>query len=217
MSGIPPDMAYARIDRPGPPEVLVPARMPVPASRIGEVLIKVAAAGINRPDVLQRQGGYPPPPGASDVPGLEVAGEIVALGESVDRWRVGDRVMALVSSGGYAEYCVAPAPQVLPIPAGLSMTEAGAVPETFFTVWTNVFERGRLQAGESLLVHGGSSGIGTTAIQLADAFGATVYVTVGGADKQRACLKLGAKRAIDYRNEDFVEVCARRPAAAAST
>ena len=206
MSDIPPDMAYVRIDRPGPPEVLVPARMPVPAPRTGEVLIKVAAAGINRPDVLQRQGGYPPPPGASDVPGLEVAGEIVALGESVDRWRVGDRVMALVSSGGYAEYCVAPAPQVLPIPAGLSMTEAGAVPETFFTVWTNVFERGRLQAGESLLVHGGSSGIGTTAIQLAHAFGATVYATVGGADKQRACLKLGAKRAIDYRNEDFVEV-----------
>ena len=158
MSGIPPDMAYVRIDRPGPPEVLVPARMPVPAPRTGEVLIKVAAAGINRPDVLQRQGGYPPPPGASDVPGLEVAGEIVAFGESVDRWRVGDRVMALVSSGGYAEYCVAPAPQVLPIPAGLSMTEAGAVPETFFTVWTNVFERGRLQAGESLLVDGGSSG-----------------------------------------------------------
>jgi NADPH:quinone reductase len=206
MSGIPPDMAYVRIDRPGPPEVLVPARMPVPVPRTGEVLIKVAAAGINRPDVLQRQGGYPPPPGASDVPGLEIAGEIVALGESVDRWRIGDRVMALVSSGGYAEYCVAPAPQVLPIPAGLSMTEAGAVPETFFTVWTNVFERGRLQAGESLLVHGGSSGIGTTAIQLADAFGATVYATVGGADKQRACLKLGAKRAIDYRNEDFVEV-----------
>ncbi|MGD9511154.1 MAG: alcohol dehydrogenase catalytic domain-containing protein, partial [Geminicoccaceae bacterium] len=134
MDTIPADMAYVRIDRPGPPEVLVPDRMPVPAPRPGEVLIKVAAAGINRPDVLQRQGGYPPPPGASDVPGLEVAGEVVALGEGVERWRVGDRVMALVGSGGYAEYCVAPAPQVLPVPASLSLVEAGAVPETYFTV-----------------------------------------------------------------------------------
>ncbi|MGD9512399.1 MAG: NAD(P)H-quinone oxidoreductase, partial [Geminicoccaceae bacterium] len=174
--------------------------------RQGEVLIKVAAAGINRPDVLQRQGGYPPPPGASDVPGLEVAGEIVALGEGVGRWRIGDRVMALVGSGGYAEYCAAPAPQALPVPAGLSLIEAGAVPETYFTVWTNVFDRGRLTAGESFLVHGGSSGIGTTAIQLAHAFGATVLATVGGPDKQRACVELGAKRAIDYRKEDFVEV-----------
>jgi NADPH2:quinone reductase len=206
MATIPADMTFVRIDRPGPPEVLVPDRMPVPTPRSGEVLIKVAAAGINRPDVLQRQGGYPPPPGASDVPGLEVAGEIVALGDGVERWRVGERVMALVGSGGYAEYCVAPAPQVLPVPASLSMVEAGAVPETYFTVWTNVFDRGRLAAGESFLVHGGSSGIGTTAIQLAHAFGAQVFTTVGGLDKQRACVDLGAKRAIDYRNEDFVEV-----------
>ena len=206
MGAIPAEMTYVRIERPGPPEVLVPDRMPVPSPRPGEVLIKVAAAGINRPDVLQRQGGYPPPPGASDVPGLEVAGEIVALGEGVERWRPGDRVMAPVTSGGYAEYCAAPAPQVLPVPAGLSMVEAGAVPETYFTVWTNVFDRGRLASGESFLVHGGSSGIGTTAIQLAHAFGATVLATVGGPDKQRACSELGAARAIDYRREDFVEV-----------
>ena len=206
MSALPAEMTFIRIDRPGPPEVLVPDRMPVPQPGAGEVLIKVAAAGINRPDVLQRQGGYPPPPGASDVPGLEVAGEVVAIGAGVDRWRVGDAVMALVSSGGYAEYCTAPAPQVLPVPAGLGMVEAGGIPETFFTVWTNVFDRGRLQPGESFLVHGGSSGIGTTAIQLAHAFGSTVFATVGGPDKQRACLELGAKRAIDYRNEDFVEI-----------
>ena len=206
MGKIPADMVYVRIDRPGPPEVLLPDRMPVSTPRSGEVLLKVAAAGINRPDVLQRQGGYPPPPGASDVPGLEVAGEIVALGEGVERWQVGDRAMALVSSGGYAEYCIAPAPQLLPVPASLSMVEAGAVPETYFTVWTNVFDRGRLTAGESFLVHGGSSGIGTTAIQLAHAFGAAVFATVGGPDKQRACVELGAKRAIDYRSEDFVEV-----------
>ena len=206
MGAIPTEMTFVRIDRPGPPEVLVPDRMPVPQPRPGEVLVKVAAAGINRPDVLQRQGGYPPPPGASDVPGLEIAGEIVALGEGVERWRPGDRVMALVSSGGYAEYCTAPAAQALPVPSGLSMIEAGAVPETCFTVWTNVFDRGRLEAGESFLVHGGSSGIGTTAIQLAHAFGAEVFATVGGPDKQRACVELGARRAIDYRREDFVEV-----------
>jgi putative PIG3 family NAD(P)H quinone oxidoreductase len=206
MSALPAEMTYIRIDRPGPPEVLVPDRMPVPAPGPGEVLIKVAAAGINRPDVLQRQGGYPPPPGASDVPGLEVAGEIAALGAGVGRWREGERVMALVSSGGYAEYCAAPAPQVLPVPTGMGMIDAGGIPETFFTVWTNVFERGRLQPGESFLVHGGSSGIGTTAIQLAHAFGSTAFATVGGPDKQRACLELGARRAIDYRNEDFVEI-----------
>ena len=206
MSALPAEMTFIRIDRPGPPEVLVPDRMPVPEPAAGEVLIKVAAAGINRPDVLQRQGGYPPPPGASDVPGLEVAGEVAAVGEGVQRWRLGDRVMALVSSGGYAEYCTAPAPQVLPVPAGMGMVEAGGVPETFFTVWTNVFDRGRLRPGESFLVHGGSSGIGTTAIQLAHAFGSTVFATVGGPDKQRACLELGAKRAIDYRHEDFVEI-----------
>ena len=206
MSALPADMTFIRIDRPGPPEVLVPDRMPVPHPGAGEVLIKVAAAGINRPDVLQREGGYPPPPGASDVPGLEVAGEVVALGEGVARWRLGDRVMALVSSGGYAEYCTAPAPQVLPVPEGMGMIDAGGIPETFFTVWTNVFDRGRLQEGERFLVHGGSSGIGTTAIQLAHAFGATVFATVGGEDKRRACLELGARRVIDYRNEDFVAV-----------
>ena len=206
MSGVPAEMTYIRIDRPGPPEVLVADRMAVPQPGPGEVLIKVAAAGVNRPDVLQRQGGYPPPPGASDVPGLEVAGQVAALGPGGARWQLGEPVMALVSSGGYAEYCTAPAPQVLPVPAGLSLTEAGAVPETYFTVWTNVFDRGRLASGESFLVHGGSSGIGTTAIQLAHAFGATVLATVGGPDKQRACSELGAARAIDYRREDFVEV-----------
>jgi putative PIG3 family NAD(P)H quinone oxidoreductase len=200
------EMTFVRIDRFGPPEVLVPARMAVPRPGAGEVLIKVAAAGVNRPDVLQRQGGYPPPPGASEVPGLEVAGEVAAAGEGVERWRIGDPVMALVTGGGYAEYCLAPAPQVLPVPKGLSMTEAGGVPETFFTVWTNVFDRGRLAAGESFLVHGGSSGIGTTAIQLAHAFGATVFATVGSDEKRRACEALGAKRAINYRAEDFVEV-----------
>src|SRR4051812_14136251 len=206
MGAVPSEMAFIRIDRPGPPEVLVPDRMAVPKPGPGEVLIKVAAAGINRPDVLQRQGAYPPPPGASDVPGLEVAGEVVALGQNVARWRVGDRVMALVSSGGYAEYCTAPAPQVLPVPDGMDLVDAGGVPETFFTVWANVFDRGRLQAGESFLVHGGSSGIGTTAIQLAHAFGATVFATVGGEDKRTACMALGASRVINYRTEDFVEV-----------
>ena len=203
---VPAEMSFIRIDRFGPPEVLVPDRMPVPLPGPGEILIKVAAAGLNRPDVLQRQGGYPPPPGASDVPGLEIAGTVAALGSGVDRWRVSERVMALVVSGGYADYCVAPAAQVLPVPERLSLVEAGAVPETFFTVWANVFERGRLRAGETLLVHGGASGIGTTAIQLAHAFGATVLTTVGGPDKQRACEALGAKRAIDYRAEDFVAV-----------
>ena len=208
MSGVPAEMTYIRIDRPGPPEVLVADRMAVPQPGPGEVLIKVAAAGVNRPDVLQRQGGYPPPPGASDVPGLEVAGQVAALGPGGARWQLGEPVMALVSSGGYAEYCTAPAPQVLPVPDGLSLTEAGAVPETYFTVWTNVFDRGRLASGESFLVHGGSSGIGTTAIQLAHAFGATVLATVGGPDKQRVCEALGARRAVDYRSEDFLAVIA---------
>ena len=201
---LPREMTYIRIDRPGGPEVLVPDRMPVPRPGPGEVLIRVAAAGVNRPDVHQRQGNYPPPPGASDVPGLEVAGEVVAAGSDVERWRTGDRVMALVASGGYAEFCTAPGPQVLPVPGGLPMVEAGAIPETFFTVWTNVFDRGRLQPGESFLVHGGSSGIGTTAIQLASAFGATVLATAGSPDKCAACERLGAKRAINYREEDFV-------------
>jgi NADPH2:quinone reductase len=200
---LPREMTYIRIDRPGGPEVLVPDRMPVPQPGPGEVLIRIAAAGVNRPDVHQRQGNYPPPPGASDVPGLEVAGEVVAAGSDVERWRTGDRVMALVASGGYAEFCTAPGPQVLPVPGGLPMVEAGAIPETFFTVWTNVFDRGRLQPGESFLVHGGSSGIGTTAIQLASAFGATVLATAGSPDKCAACERLGAKRAINYREEDF--------------
>ena len=203
---LPADMTAIEITKPGGPEVLKPARRPVPTPDQGEVLIKVAAAGVNRPDVMQREGKYPPPKGASDIPGLEVAGTIVALGAGVSDWREGDRICALVAGGGYAEYCVAPAPQCLPIPEGLSETEATAVPETFFTVWDNVFTRGQLKAGETLLVHGGSSGIGTTAIQLACALGAEVIVTAGSAEKCAACEKLGAKRAINYRDEDFVEI-----------
>lgn len=202
---IPTNMTAIEITRFGGPEVLVPGKRPVPKPAAGEVLIKVAAAGINRPDVLQRTGGYAPPPGASDLPGLEVAGEIVALADDVRDWRLGDQVMALVSGGGYAEYCTAPAPQVLPIPSGFDMIHAAAVPETFFTVWTNVFERGRLQAGETFLVHGGSSGIGTTAIQLAHHFGARVIATVGSDDKAKACRDLGADLAINYRKQDFAE------------
>ena len=205
-STLPGTMTAVEIREPGGPEVLVPVSRPVPAPGPGEVLIKVAAAGVNRPDVLQRQGGYPPPPGASDIPGLELAGEVVALGEGAERWAPGDRVTALVAGGGYAEYCSAPAVQCLPIPEGLDLAEAAALPETFFTVWSNVFDRGGLQAGESFLVHGGSSGIGTTAIQLARAFGARVFATAGSAEKCRACEDLGAERAINYREEDFVEV-----------
>jgi NADPH:quinone reductase len=190
----------------GGPEVLRPARRPIPKPAAGEVLIEVAAAGVNRPDVLQRQGAYKPPPGASDIPGLEIAGRIAALGEGVADWRPGDRVTALVTGGGYAEFCTAPAPQCLAAPKGLDAVQAAAIPETFFTVWTNVFDRARLRSGESLLVHGGSSGIGTTAIQLANAFGAQVFTTAGSAEKCAACVKLGAKRAIDHRTEDFVAV-----------
>jgi putative PIG3 family NAD(P)H quinone oxidoreductase len=175
----------------------------VPAA--GEVLIKVAAAGVNRPDVMQRRGRYPPPPGAPDIPGLEVAGTIDAVGSNVDELKTGDAVCALVAGGGYAEYCVAPAPQCLPAPRGLDLVSAGAIPETFFTVWTNVFERGRLRAGESILVHGGSSGIGTTAIQLARAHGARVFATAGSPEKCAACERLGAERAINYRDADFLE------------
>lgn len=200
---IPAEMTAIEITRFGGPEVLVAGKRPVPKPATGEVLIQVAAAGINRPDVLQRTGGYAPPPGASDLPGLEVAGEIVALADDVKDWRVGDQVMALVSGGGYAEYCTAPAPQVLPIPAGFDMILAAAVPETFFTVWTNVFERGALKAGETFLVHGGSSGIGTTAIQLAHHFGARVIATVGSDDKAKACRDLGADLVINYRKQDF--------------
>jgi len=190
----------------GGPEVLKPTRRPKPKPEAGEVLIEVAAAGVNRPDVLQRQGGYKPPPGASDIPGLEIAGRVVALGDGVAGWRVGDSATALVAGGGYAEFCAAPAPQCLPVPRGLDMVKAAAIPETFFTVWTNVFDRGRLKPGETFLVHGGSSGIGTTAIQLAHAFGSRVFTTAGSAEKCAACVKLGADRAIDHKREDFVAV-----------
>ncbi len=202
----PAQMIGIRIREPGGPEVLVAQRMPPPVPGAGEVLIRVAAAGVNRPDVLQRKGAYPPPPGASELPGLEVAGTVVALGPGTRRFRVGDEVCALLAGGGYAEYGTAPEPQVLPVPRGLSPIESAALPETFFTVWTNLFERGRLAAGETVLVHGGSSGIGTTAIQLARAFGARVVTTVGNTEKARACRELGAERAILYREEDFVEV-----------
>ncbi|HEY7791142.1 MAG TPA: alcohol dehydrogenase catalytic domain-containing protein, partial [Vicinamibacterales bacterium] len=185
-------MKVIEISAPGEPDVLRPAERPVPRPAAGEVLVQVAAAGVNRPDVMQRRGKYPPPPGASDLPGLEVAGVIAEVGAGVSRWTAGDRVCALVSGGGYAEYCVAPAGQCLPIPGDLDFTAAAAIPETFFTVWTNVFERGRLDAGDWLLVHGGSSGIGTTAIQLAHAFGARVLATAGSADKCAACARLGA-------------------------
>jgi len=199
-------MICIEISEPGDPEVLRPVERPDPVPGAGEVLVRVAAAGVNRPDVMQRRGNYPPPPGASDIPGLEVAGTIAALGEGVSKWRVGDRVCALVSGGGYATMCVVPAPQCLPVPASLDVTAAAAIPETFFTVWTNVFDRGRLVAGETALFHGGTSGIGTTAIQLAKARGATVFVTAGSDEKCRACEALGASRAINYRTQDFVSV-----------
>ncbi len=203
---LPDTMTVIEIIGPGGPEQLVAARRPVPSPAPGEVLIKVAAAGVNRPDCLQRQGGYPPPPGASDIPGLEVAGTVVALGQGVETWQTGDEVCALLTGGGYAEYCAAPAPQCLPVPAGLTLQQAAALPETFFTVWSNVFDRARLQPGESLLVHGGASGIGVTAIQLARALGSRVFATVGDNDKIQPCLDLGAERVINYRNEDFVQV-----------
>jgi len=199
-------MRYIEMMAPGGPEVLTVATGPVPPPGPGEVLIRVAAAGVNRPDVLQRMGSYPPPPGASPVLGLEVSGMIAALGDDVDEWRVDDEVCALVPGGGYAEYCVTPAAHCLPIPNGVSLDEAGGLPETFFTVWTNVFDRGRLRDSESFLVHGGTSGIGTTAIQLAHAFGARVFATAGSAEKCAVCIELGADRAIDYRQEDFQAV-----------
>ena len=198
-------MFCIEIPSPGGPEVLQPTERPDPVAGPGEVLIRVAAAGVNRPDVLQRRGRYPVPPGASDIPGLEVAGTIAAIGQGVDRWHVGDSVCALVAGGGYATLCVAPAPQCLPVPAGLDFVSAGALPETFFTVWTNVFDRGRLRAGETALFHGGSSGIGTTAIQLAVARGARVFVTAGSDEKCRACEALGAERAINYKKDNFAE------------
>ena len=206
MTSIPSSMTAIEITTPGGPDVLKPLTMPTPAPGAGEVLIKVAAAGVNRPDVLQRIGAYPPPPGASEIPGLEIAGEVVALGEGASLWKTGDKVCALVAGGGYAEYCSVHESNALPVPDGLTMAEAAGVPETFFTVWTNVFERGALKPGESLLVHGGSSGIGTTAIQIASQLGSTVYTTAGSADKCAACEELGAERAINYREEDFVDV-----------
>ncbi|MBI4886551.1 MAG: NAD(P)H-quinone oxidoreductase [Acidobacteria bacterium] len=199
-------MICIEIASPGAPEVLTPVERPDPQPAAGEVLIAVGAAGVNRPDVLQRRGHYPPPKGASDIPGLEVAGTIAAVGEGVQGWRVGDRVCALVSGGGYATLCVAPAPQCLPIPSSLDVVAAAAIPETFFTVWTNVFDRGRLASGESALIHGGTSGIGTTAIQLAEARGARVFATAGSDAKCRACEALGAARGINYRTEDFAAV-----------
>ena len=201
---LPSTMTAIGIPKPGGPEALVPEERPVPAPRAGEILVKVAAAGVNRPDVIQREGRYPPPPGAPDIPGLEIAGEVVAAGEGAARFKPGDQVCALVPGGGYAEYCLAHQDNALAVPRGLSLIEAACVPETFFTVWTNVFERGRLKPGEWLLVHGGTSGIGTTAIMLARAFGAHVIATAGSDEKCAACLKLGADAAVNYRTQDFV-------------
>ena len=203
---IPKTMTAVEIAQPGGPEVLRAVSRPTPAAGPREVLIAVAAAGVNRPDVLQRQGKYAPPPGTSDIPGLEIAGRVAARGADVEEWKEGDEVCALVAGGGYAEYCAAPVPQCLPVPRGLDAVQAAALPETVFTVWTNVFERGRLSAGETLLVHGGSSGIGTTAIQMARARGIRVLATAGTREKCAACERLGAERAIDYSREDFAAV-----------
>lgn len=203
---LPDTMTAIVITEPGGPRVLKPEKRPLPQPGPGEILVRVKAAGVNRPDVLQRQGAYPPPPGASDLPGLEVAGEVAAAGEGVKRWKVGDSVTALTPGGGYAEFCLVHETNALPVPHGFTFTEAAAIPETFFTVWHNVFQRGGLKAGETFLVHGGSSGIGTAAIQLAKAFGARVIATAGSAEKCEACTKLGADRAVNYRSEDFVAV-----------
>ncbi|WP_170385609.1 NAD(P)H-quinone oxidoreductase [Ruegeria atlantica] len=197
-------MRAVEITEPGGPEVLQLTTRPMPEATQGQVVIKVAYAGVNRPDALQRAGSYNPPPGASDLPGLEVSGEVVAIGAGVDSLSLGDSVCALVPGGGYAEYVAAPAAHCLPIPSGMNMKEAACLPETLFTVWSNVFSRGGLKAGERFLVHGGSSGIGTTAIQLANAFGARVFATAGSDEKCAACVKLGAEKAINYRDEDFV-------------
>lgn len=206
MTQLPATMTAIAIHGKGGPEVLVAEERPVPAAGPGQVLIKVEAAGVNRPDVLQRKGLYPAPKGHSDLPGLEAAGTVAAVGEGAARFKVGDRVMALLNGGGYAAFALAEEPATLPIPESVSMIEAAAIPETFFTVWHNVFERGALKAGEWLLVHGGTSGIGVTAIQLAKAHGAKVIATAGSAAKCEACIKLGAERAIDYTSEDFVDV-----------
>lgn len=189
----------------GGPEVLSPSSCPIPTPQKGEVLVKVAYAGVNRPDCLQRSGKYPPPAGASPIVGLEVSGEVVALGEGATRWQLGDKICALTNGGAYAEYVTVPEGQALPIPKGYTLLQAAALPENYFTVWTNVFQRGKLKAGESILIHGGSSGIGLTAIQLAHAFGAKVFCTVGNADKVAACVKVGADVAIDYKTQDYVE------------
>lgn len=199
-------MRAVEITKPGGPEVLKIGERPVPEPKHGQVLIKVAYAGVNRPDALQRSGAYDPPPGASDLPGLEAAGEIVALGDGVSEWQVGDQVCGLLPGGGYAEYAITPAAHCLPVPEGLSLKQAACLPETFFTVWSNVFMRGGLKAGERFLVHGGSSGIGTTAIQLANVFGARVFTTAGSDEKCQACLDLGAEVAINYRDQDFVKI-----------
>lgn len=199
-------MRVVEISKPGGPEVLKPAIRAVPVPNVGEIVIRVAYAGVNRPDALQRAGSYAPPPDASDLPGLEASGTVAEVGPGVTRWKVGDKVCALLPGGGYAEYVATPADHALPVPEGVEMRAAACLPETFFTVWTNVFDRGGLQAGERFLVHGGSSGIGTTAIQLANARGARVFTTAGSAEKCAACLELGVERAINYRDEDFVEV-----------
>ena len=202
---LPEKMTVIAITEPGGPLVLKPEKRPLPSPGEGEILIRVRAAGVNRPDVAQRKGTYPPPPGASDLPGLEAAGEVAAIGEGVKRWRVGDAVTALTPGGGYAEFCLVHETNALPLPHGFTFTEAAAIPETFFTVWHNVFQRGGLKEGETLLVHGGSSGIGTAAIQLARQFGARVLTTAGSAEKCARCEELGAHRAINYRDQDFVE------------
>lgn len=204
MSTVPTRMTAIAIRAPGGPDMLVAEERPVPVPGEQEVLVQVEAAGVNRPDVMQRKGLYPPPPGATDIPGLEIAGTVVARGPKVARWKAGDKVMGLVVGGGYAQFCPVHESHALPIPSGLSSIEAAAIPETFFTVWHNVFERGRLESGETLLVHGGSSGIGTAAIQLAKARGARVITTAGSAEKCQACKRLGADVAVNYKEEDFV-------------
>jgi NADPH2:quinone reductase len=206
MASPPETMTAIEISKPGGPDVLQPRTVPVPKPGAGQILVRNAAAGVNRPDVAQRTGAYPPPPGHSPLPGLEIAGDVAAVGPGVSRWKIGDKVCALVNGGGFAQYTIAEEAIALPIPAGLDMVAAAAVPETFFTVWNNVFERGGLKAGEWFLVHGGTSGIGTTAIQLAKAFGAKVIATAGSAEKCKVCTGLGADRAVNYRAEDFVAV-----------
>ena len=203
---LPETMRFIDLPSHGGPEVMQSSKAPLPKPARGEILVKVEAAGVNRPDVAQRQGIYPPPKGASPILGLEIAGEVVALGEGVDEFKLGDKVCALANGGGYAEYCTVPAGQALPFPKGYDAVKAAALPETFFTVWANLFQMAGLTEGETVLIHGGTSGIGTTAIQLAKAFGAEVYATAGSAEKCEACVKLGTKRAINYREEDFAEI-----------